>query len=302
MNNDRTTLTRSHNLYIDRIRNTWVMTQELEFEPLTEADKSLIKEAQIEEEKYKEKIPTEFYTQFEKAERQFHDAGEAYSKMFGKHVELAYNTLRKADIPAESAKKIVIGRFTQYRSIKRIRVNLPDEAKSKHHQEMARRSNAKQKAEREESLKEAIIAEGKKIGIDMNERVISGSKGGTSTTINKGIEYMTKIGSKGGSAPRRTKEEKIQEAARLVVAQELTEQVATQPNEIVIELPAPDFDTEEGEKRTIWSCKIQQLWNKYSKAYLTIDVNKKEIVGVFNRDEVERPKELEDPVALTPIS
>ena len=51
--------------------------------------------------------------------------------------------------------------------------------------------------------------------------------------------------------------------------------------------------------RTMWSCKIEELWAKFHKAYLKVDINGN-IKSVYNADPVLRParqEELEEPIA-----
>lgn len=273
------------------------MTQELEFGPITEEDKTSLAEGQLEEEKYHDEIPEEFYRQCVTANAEILRAEQLFSKTFGKHVTATYVILRKADIPVESARKIVVGRFIKYRSMATIRRYLPDEPKDKRQQAAAIKSNAKQQADKEKEMEQAIKKEYEELGMDYNERVISGKKGGNMTVIKNGTDYMAINGSKGGKAQPRTRKEKIQHAARLAVSEEVVDEVvANQVKEIVIELPEPDYTDEQSQARTMWSCKIEQLWNKFHKAYLKVDINGS-IKSVYNADPVPHTKQLEEPIA-----
>lgn len=269
------------------------MTQELE-EPITEEVKSSLAEGQKEEEKYKNEIPKEFYMEYNTAEREIQRAELLFSKVFGKHVIATYDILRKVNIPVEAATIIVVGRFIKYRAVSTIKKFLPDETKDKRQQAKAIKSNLKQQAKKDKEMADALLKEGYKLGIDINERAEAGQAGGWNTVITKGNDYMSALGKNGG---RPSHKEKIQHAAKLAVAEEIVDEVvANQVKEIIIELPEPDYTDEQSQARTMWSCKIEQLWNKFHKAYLKVDVNGN-IKSVYNADPVARPKELEEPIA-----
>ena len=126
-------------------------------EYLSNEENLSLNKGQEEEQKYKDQILAEFYTQFKAAEEE----EERYLKSFGAHVAILYDILRKAEIPKESACTIVVGRLIKYRSEKHIIRYLPDEAKDKGKQELQEKSIAKQRAKREElvskNIKEAVL-------------------------------------------------------------------------------------------------------------------------------------------------
>jgi hypothetical protein len=94
------------------------------------------------------RIPAEFYTEVLAAEKEEEDCLRSLEG----RVKTLYDLLRKVEIPAESARTIVVGRFIKYRSERRIIGYLPDEAKNKIMQGLAVQSNIKQRATREKLM------------------------------------------------------------------------------------------------------------------------------------------------------
>jgi len=123
----------------------------------TEEEKNIaIERGRVDEEKYKDVIPKEFYSILERFDGKIQQVIEINLRI---DVPIAYKLLRKDNkIPIESARLMVIAKFIPYRSEKGIIFYLDMEAKSKHHVEMAEKSNIKQKEKKEkDKAKEELV-------------------------------------------------------------------------------------------------------------------------------------------------
>ena len=155
-------------------------------EEATEEEKRVaVERGNVEEQKYKDIIPKEFYNIVDRLDSKIQQVIEINLRI---DVPAAYAALRKDDkIPIESARLMVVAKFILYRSERRIIRFLDEEAKSRRHVEAANKSNAV-KAERKESAenrKEADKAEKdalKKVQ-EQNDLIRASVKKGLATDI-----------------------------------------------------------------------------------------------------------------------
>ena len=121
-------------------------------EEATEEEKRVaVERGNVEEQKYKDIIPKEFYNIVDRLDSKIQQVIEINLRI---DVPAAYAALRKDDkIPIESARLMVIAKFIPYRSERRIVRYLDKEAISKRHSEAAKKGN-KEREDRKEANKD----------------------------------------------------------------------------------------------------------------------------------------------------
>jgi len=183
--------------------------------------------------------------------------------------------LRKSEVPIESARIIVVGRFIRYRPEKKIVEYLPEEAKNEKMAEKARKANLRKRAKKEElmskNIREAVLRAGR---AEEEAAQISND----SAVINEALENYSRLGPKVGESP----ESRRRTAAELAVAKEIGEGIVSttakptsepkteaeaEIKDIITELPPPNAGT----VASINSIRIRDLWNRSKPAYVLVN-------------------------------
>jgi hypothetical protein len=268
------------------------MEKDLTLEPFEHADQPAVKRALKEEKKYD--IPDEFYNTLvvldgrirAKEQQIVRDTiGAVIDVEMNEYVPKLWVILTKSGVAKSSARNIIYGRLSRYRTIATIRKYIPVEGKDETNRNNAISGNKKQKEKRDAAENEAINKIAKQVDLSAeelkrrhDERSENGQKGGLKTRDSGQIAIT---GSFGGKGKKLEEDEQVQEQTHKVLSKLVEEGTiglenlpSAQNTIITVELPE-DSDAAK---------QIRDLWaSEFHKAYLRVDI-KGNIVAVDNLD------------------